>query len=58
MVNLETSFGSGLLFTVIYIVVSSLIFLLILRIWYSVIWRAVRRQIKEFHLDNPGAPTS
>jgi hypothetical protein len=58
MVNLETSFGSGLLFTVIYIVVSSLIFLLILRIWYSVIWRAVCRQIKEFHLDNPGAPTS
>jgi hypothetical protein len=47
----------GLLFVGIYFVVSLVVFLIGIRIAYSVIWRAVRRGLKEFHKDNPGAPT-
>ena len=49
--------SSGLIFLLIYIVLSVLSFLLVLWISYSVIWRAVRRGMKEFHKDNPTTPT-
>jgi membrane protein implicated in regulation of membrane protease activity len=49
--------AGGIIFLVIYIVVSVALFLLVLRIFYSVIWRAVRRGLKEYHKDNPGSPT-
>jgi hypothetical protein len=49
--------AGGLLFVGIYFVVSLVVFLIGIRIAYSVIWRAVRRGLKEFHKDNPGAPT-
>ena len=47
----------GLIFVVIYFVVSLLVFLIGIWISYSVIWRAVRRGLKEYHKGNPGAPT-
>jgi hypothetical protein len=50
--------GGGILFIVIYLVGSLIVFLIGIWISYSVIWRAVRRGMKEFHKDNPGAPTS
>jgi hypothetical protein len=50
--------GGGILFIVIYLVGSLIVFLVGIWISYSVIWRAVRRGMKEFHKDNPGAPTS
>jgi hypothetical protein len=50
--------AGGIIFLIIYIVVSVALFLLVLRIFYSVIWRAVRRGMKEFHKDYPGGPTS
>jgi hypothetical protein len=49
--------AGGIIFLIIYIVVSILLFLLVLRIFYSVIWRAVSRGLKEYHKDNPGSPT-
>jgi hypothetical protein len=49
--------AGGIIFLIIYIVVSVALFLLVLRIFYSVIWRAVRRGLKEYHKDNPGGPT-
>ena len=49
--------AGGIIFLIIYIVVSVALFLLVLRIFYSVIWRAVRRGLKEYHKDNPGSPT-
>jgi hypothetical protein len=50
--------AGGLIFVVIYFVVSLLVFLIAIWISYSVIWRAVRRGMREFHKDNPGTPTS
>jgi hypothetical protein len=50
--------GGGIIFIVIYLVGSLIVFLIGIWISYSVIWRAVRRGMKEFHKDNPGAPTS
>jgi hypothetical protein len=50
--------AGGIIFVVIYFVVTLLVFLIGIWISYSVIWRAVRRGMKEFHKDNPGAPTS
>ena len=50
--------GGGVLFLVLYLVGSLIVFLIGLWISYSVIWRAVRRGLKEFHKDNPGAPTA
>jgi hypothetical protein len=46
--------AGGLIFVLIYVV------LFVIGIWisYSVIWRAVRRGMKEFHKDNPTTPTS
>jgi hypothetical protein len=49
--------GGGILFLVIYLVVTVVIFLIGLWISYSVIWRAVRRGLKEFHKDHPETPT-
>ncbi len=46
--------AGGLVFLVIYVVV----FLIGIWVSYSVIWRAVRRGMREFHKDNPGAPTT
>ena len=48
--------AGGVIFLVIYLVVSIVIFLIGLWISYSVIWRAVRRGLKEFHKDNPTTP--
>ncbi|HEY5230823.1 MAG TPA: hypothetical protein VIJ11_08035 [Galbitalea sp.] len=48
--------AGGIVFVVIYFVVSLLVFLIGLWISYSVIWRAVRRGLKEFHKDNPTTP--
>jgi hypothetical protein len=50
--------AGGIIFFIIYIVVSILLILLGIWISYSIIWRAVRRGMREFHKDNPGAPTS
>jgi hypothetical protein len=50
--------AGGIVFVVIYFVVSLLVFLIGIWISYSVIWRAVRRGMKEFHKDNPTTPTS
>jgi Sec-independent protein secretion pathway component TatC len=55
--NLLNASGFGILAFVIYIVVSIVLFLIGLWIAYAVIWRAVRRGLKEFHKDNPTAPT-
>ena len=49
--------AGGVIFVVIYFVVSLLVFLIGIWISYSVIWRAVRRGMKEYHKGNPGAPT-
>ena len=49
--------AGGLIFVIVYFVVSLLVFLIGIWISYSVIWRAVRRGMKEFHKDNPTAPT-
>jgi hypothetical protein len=63
MTNIESVFtaanpsdvlaAGGLLFVVIYFVASLVVFLIGIWISYSVIWRAVRRGMKEFHKDNP-----
>jgi hypothetical protein len=63
MVNFENVFtasnptdllaAGGLVFVIIYFVASLLVFLIGIWISYSVIWRAVRRGMKEFHKDNP-----
>lgn len=45
--------GGGILFFIVYIVVTIVIFLIGLWISYSVIWRAVRRGLKEYHKDHP-----
>jgi hypothetical protein len=50
--------AGGLVFVIVYFVVTLVVFLIGIWISYSVIWRAVRRGMKEFHKDNPGAPTS
>jgi hypothetical protein len=49
--------AGGFIFVLIYFVVSLVVFLIGIWISYSVIWRAVRRGLKEYHKDNPGAPT-
>jgi hypothetical protein len=46
----------GIIFVIVYIVVSILLFLLGIWISYSVIWRAVRRGMREFHKSNPVSP--
>ena len=48
--------GFGILFIVIYVIVCIGVFLLVLRILYSVIWRAVRRGMSEFHKKYPTSP--
>lgn len=48
--------AGGIIFVVIYFVVSLLVFLIAIWISYSVIWRAVRRGMKKFHKDNPVNP--
>ena len=48
--------SGGIIFFIVYIVVTIVIFLIGLWISYSVIWRAVRRGLKEFHKDHPEAP--
>jgi hypothetical protein len=45
--------AGGLAFVIIYFVASLVVFLIGIWISYSVIWRAVRRGMKEFHKDNP-----
>ncbi len=50
--------SGGILFVVIYFAVSLVVFLIGIWISYSVIWRAVRRGMKEFHKDNPTTPVS
>ena len=47
----------GILAFVLYIVITIVLFLIGLWIAYAVIWRAVRRGLREFHKDNPTAPT-
>ena len=49
--------SGGILFLVLYLIGSLIVFLIGIWISYSVIWRAVRRGLKEYHKDNPGAPT-
>ena len=49
--------AGGLIFIVVYFVVSLPVFLIGIWISYSVIWRAGRRGLNEFHKDNPTAPT-
>jgi hypothetical protein len=48
--------AGGLLFLIIYLVVT--IGLIVLGIWiaYSVIWRSVRRGMREFYKNVPGGP--
>lgn len=48
--------GFGFLAIIIYVVISVGLFLIVLRILYAVIWRGVRRGIREYHLQNPTAP--
>jgi membrane protein implicated in regulation of membrane protease activity len=48
--------AGGVLFLVLYLVGSLIVFLIGIWISYSVIWRAVRRGLKEYHKDNPGTP--
>ena len=48
--------GGGLLFLVIYLVGTLIVFLIGIWISYSVIWHAVRRGLKEYHKDNPTTP--
>ncbi len=50
--------AGGLVFVIVYFVASLVVFLIGIWISYSVIWRAVRRGMKEFHKDNPTTPTS
>ena len=50
--------AGGIIFLIVYIVVSILLILLGIWISYSIIWRAVRRGMREFHKNNPGSPTS
>jgi hypothetical protein len=68
MINFENVFSAsnptdllaagGLVFVIVYFVASLVVFLIGIWISYSVIWRAVRRGMKEFHKDNPTTPTS
>ena len=48
--------GVGIIAIIIYVVVSIGLFLIVLRILYAVIWRGVRRGIREYHLQNPTIP--
>lgn len=48
--------GFGILFFVIWLVVTVLIVLLAIWIQYSIIWRAVRRGMREFHYGGKDAP--
>jgi SNF family Na+-dependent transporter len=68
MINFENVFSAsnpsdllaagGLAFVIVYFVASLVVFLIGIWISYSVIWRAVRRGMKEFHKDNPTTPTT
>jgi hypothetical protein len=48
--------GAGILVLVVYIFFCVVIFVVILRILYSVIWRGVRRGLVEFHKNDPIPP--
>jgi hypothetical protein len=50
--------AGGVLFLVLYLVGSLIVFLIGIWISYSVIWRAVRRGLKEYHKDHPDAPAA
>ncbi len=50
---LDVAATGGIVFLIVYIVVTVAIFLVGIWISYSVIWRAVRRGMREFHKDNP-----
>ncbi|HEX4057013.1 MAG TPA: hypothetical protein VHX87_01695 [Galbitalea sp.] len=59
MFDTQSAFAAGgVLFLVLYLIGSLIVFLIGIWISYSVIWRAVRRGLKEYHKDNPGAPTT
>ncbi|MBX3067172.1 MAG: hypothetical protein IT191_05580 [Microbacteriaceae bacterium] len=45
--------GLGIVFAVVWVVVSILFFLLWIWILYTVIWHAVRRGMREFHGNQP-----
>lgn len=48
--------GGSIIFLVVYLLGSLIVFLIGIWISYSVIWRAVRRGLKEFHKNDPAAP--
>ncbi|MBB5633732.1 hypothetical protein BKA04_001955 [Cryobacterium mesophilum] len=54
--NFAALAGLGIVFVVIYLVVSALLILLAIWIQYSIIWRAVRRGMREFHYGGKDAP--
>jgi hypothetical protein len=52
---LDAFAAGGVVFLIVYIVVTVAIFLIGIWISYSVIWRAVRRGMREFHKDTPAS---
>ena len=48
--------GAGLLVLIVYVFFSIVVFVVVLRILYAVIWRAVRKGIREYHHENPTVP--
>lgn len=54
--NFAAFAGLGIIFVIVYLVVTALLILLAIWIQYSIVWRAVRRGMREFHYGGKDAP--
>jgi hypothetical protein len=53
---LSTFASAGVVFLIVYLVVTALLIAIGIWISYSVIWRSVRRGMREFYKNVPGGP--
>ena len=56
MVNPLISDGAGLIGLIVYVFFLVVIVVVVMRILYGVIWRGVRRGMREYHHENPTLP--
>ncbi len=54
--NFAALAGLGIVFVIIYLVVTALLIVLAIWIQYTIVWRAVRRGMREFHYGGKEAP--